>query len=701
MGKTKQRKQAKQQYSADRPIRSKKEDILGRAAFAARLADDIKLWGGDDSLVIAIYGAWGSGKTSIKNMLLEAIRRKGRAPLPSVDFNPWQLSGTGSIPASFFRELGLVLKEEGPEPDVEKRARKWDAYAATLAVAGTTAASIGKALPWIGIPGGPVVEAVGSGMRSAGVAAKEGSQALRAQNEAGARSLEDQKRDLTRLLARLPRPLLVVIDDIDRLTTDEILQVFQLVKANADFPHLIYLLLFERDVVAKALDAVSSNKGTEFLEKIIQVGYHVPYASRPAVEKVLFAGLDKHLEHTPVLRHWDKHRWRDLHNGGLAAYFRNLRHVYRFLASLAFQVHHHSSENSFEVNPVDLIGLETLRVFEPGVYESLPGAKSILTRYSEMGFYGEIKQEVVDQALSHILSGASRETQDRVKAILTALFPPLLPAYGGKHEVSRHQEEWLRALCVCHPDLFDKYFTLTVGDNDLSQAELDDLLALTTNASRFVAACNVLRTRGLLKVAFERLEAYKEHIPLENMPSLIEALCDLCDSLPLERTGPWEMDIETLAFRMVYFGLKREPDPTRRCDILRDAISRSTGLALPVSIVSHEKRTDGRMARGSEFLVEEKDLPALESVCREKLHAASQTREFRHTPRLRGYLWKWSECTSLEEVRSWVAKYTRTAKGAIWLLTVFLGEIHSYGAEHRMRTISTSRSSNASPMSSG
>jgi predicted KAP-like P-loop ATPase len=231
------------------------------------------------------------------------------------------------------------------------------------------------------VPGGPIIESLGAGMKSAGASAKEGSEALKAKNEAAAISLEDQKRELAALLARLPQPLLVVIDDIDRLTTEEILQVFQLVKANADFPRLIYLLLFEREVVAKALNQISGDKGTQFLEKIVQVGYHVPHASQAAVQKVLFTGLDNHLDESPASKHWDKHRWRDLYPDGIAGYFKNLRHVYRFLASFAFHVQHHRSENSIEVNPVDLIGLETLRVFEPSVYERMPGAKAVLTRY--------------------------------------------------------------------------------------------------------------------------------------------------------------------------------------------------------------------------------------------------------------------------------------------------------------------------------
>lgn len=233
--------------------------------------------------------------------------------------------------------------------------------------------------------------------------------------------------------------------------------------------------------------------------------------------------------------------------------------------------------------------------------------------------------------------------------------------------------------------MFDKYFTLAVADNDISQAELDNLLVLTGDASGFMEACTALKKRGLLKVAFDRLEAYKEHVPLENMTSLIHALCDLCDTLPVKARTFLDTDVETLAYRLGYFGLKREQDRTKRCAVLREAISRSTGLTLPLHIVSNEVRDDDRESDRGEFLVEEKDLQTLKAICVEKLRAASETREFRHNPRLDEYLWRWSEWTSAEEVRSWIAAYTRKPKGAVWLLTVLLGESHSWGAEHRMR----------------
>jgi hypothetical protein len=484
--------------------------------------------------------------------------------------------------------------------------------------------------------------------------------------------------------------LLVVIDDIDRLTTDEILQIFQLVKANADFPQLIYLLLFERQIVAKALNQISGDKGMEFLEKIIQVGYHVPQASRGAVQRVLLTGLDQHLEKTPASKYWNKHRWSDLYVEGISGYFKNLRHVYRFLASFTFHMQHHRSGNSIEVNPMDLIGLETLRVFEPGVYERLSGAKAILTRYEGKGFFGEIKQEVVNQAVSEIVSASPLENQSKVREILNALFPPISPEFAGKDAVTPHHQEWLRELRVCHPDLFDKYFTLTIADEDISQAELDRFVALTSDATKFQTACEALKKRGLLNLAFERLDAYKAQIPLEAMPSLILALCNMSDSFP-ERGGKsfgqmFEHDLSAYAWRLCYFGLKREPDAKRRYQILHDVVSRSSGLALPFELVSLDDRVGDREARGYDFLLDQGDVKALKTVCVQKFRVALKIKNpsVRQSQQFRVILLRWSSWESTDEVKCLVHDQIRTPKDALWLLTVLLGESHSYGRDHRV-----------------
>lgn len=76
----------KHPFSADRPIISAKEDRLGRTVFAESLASAIKGWKGNDSLVIALYGSWGSGKSSIKNMVLESLRKSKKDCPKIVEF---------------------------------------------------------------------------------------------------------------------------------------------------------------------------------------------------------------------------------------------------------------------------------------------------------------------------------------------------------------------------------------------------------------------------------------------------------------------------------------------------------------------------------------------------------------------------------------------------------------------------------------
>lgn len=114
------------QFSADRPIRSAKEDLLGRGTFAESLATAIYNWNGAESLVVALYGAWGSGKSSVKNMVVEALENLPEMQRPTIiEFNAWQFSGQEGLLEAFFRETGRVLGIEDKSRAGQKLAAKW------------------------------------------------------------------------------------------------------------------------------------------------------------------------------------------------------------------------------------------------------------------------------------------------------------------------------------------------------------------------------------------------------------------------------------------------------------------------------------------------------------------------------------------------------------------------------------------------
>lgn len=665
-------------FSADRPIESVRHDVLNRSAFATGLAASIRAWSGKDSLVIALEGGWGTGKTSVKNMVLENLQSI-RSKCPQIiEFSPWQISGTGTLVGTFFQELGIALGVDGKLG--AKSGKKLMAYAKRLGLVGDVTTQIGALISLIKPEAGALLVAGGAAVKKSAKVVQDGSEASLADAEAAKKTLADLKHDLGASLASLTRPILVVIDDIDRLTTDEILQVFQLVKVNADFPNLVYLLLFERSIVEKALDRISGDRGHEFLQKIVQVEFHVPYTHRKYIEKALLPWLEMLFEDEATKAPIDKDRWRDLYIDGIGKYFQNLRHVYRFQGSLSFHVAQFKSGKSFEVDPVDLIGLETLRVFEPGLYEQLPSAKRILTRGADRFRLGGASQEEIDTSVKQMLTYVPAERQPQVKAIMAVLFPPISRLYDNDRGVSGDEQQWLRERRVCHTDLFDKFFTLVVAEGDLSQAELDRLLATSNNRQEFVIECRALIKRGLLEVAFERLDAYKGQIPLENMPALIRALCDLDDEFPEQKIGPFEIDLGLYAMRLIYFGLCREKDESKRINILKDAFNDTSNVSLPLRVVSAEQSTKEREQAGRDFLFKEAGLTELKAVCVAKIKATSVTAGFLNERNLSHFLSMWFSWGDRNEVKIWVSKQVKDAAGALWLLKTLLATTTSTGA---------------------
>lgn len=313
----------------------------------------ISRWRQRECLVIALYGAWGSGKSSVKNLILEKLAEE-KYRLAPIEFNPWLAPGVEKITETFFTEIGVKLFGETDESD-KQRAAKWKRYADYLEI------------------GSYVTAVTAPAIMEKGIRFLEGKAARQADSfEKKENSLQQMRKDLREAFRSLNTPIVIVIDDIDRLTEEEINLIFRLVKANADFPNLIFLLLFDRKTVETALDKISGEQGAAFLEKIVQVGIDLPPLSSDALSNVVFRGISEALEPLISENDFDRGRFSNLWIPGLSFYFQNLRDVNRFLSSFNFAVGAFSRNGVLEVNPVDLIAIETLRTTEPEVYGTIP-----------------------------------------------------------------------------------------------------------------------------------------------------------------------------------------------------------------------------------------------------------------------------------------------------------------------------------------
>lgn len=510
---------------------------MGRKSFAQGLAQRIRGWNGRDSLVIALCGEWGCGKTSLKNLVLEGMNRGTGRKIDLVEFNPWEVSGHASVSETLFRELLIVLNKDEDNPvATEKRVNKLRAYAKLAALGGSAAKWVGKALGGIGHEYGPAIEMAGDAAEIAGTAiagtgetVEQGADAYEARGKIKDQSFSELKRSLAKDMAELKRPVLIVIDDIDRLTTDEIREVFQLVKANGDLPNLIYLLMFDRDIVSGALDTVSGGRGREFLDKIVQVLFHVPQPPLSSVRQVLFDGLNVYLAQAAVAERWESSRWNQIWLSGVADYFTNLRSIYRFLGSFGFQVSQMQNSQAFELNPIDLVALETLRLFESKFYENIPSNRSLFLG-GHRGIFSrddnQAKKENAEELQTLLASTVPENRHARVREILKHLFPGL---FGHAYP---DEQSMLRGLRVGHEAMFQRYFTMSLIGDDISQADLDMVRQNLADPKVLMQGCVKLNRRKLLVPAFERLDAYKEELPATVFPGMITALSDVGDLLP-------------------------------------------------------------------------------------------------------------------------------------------------------------------------
>jgi predicted KAP-like P-loop ATPase len=237
----------------DQPITKLAEDELGLDNFIKQLALAITKYEHVSSFVVGLYGDWGSGKTSIINMLLDTLEQnKKENKIIVVKFNPWYFSGQDKLLEQFFDSLYINIKSNFEK--IMGNSEKANKLSVSIGESTSGLIAYLKPLikyivPWVpGIPSQQLLSFLST--------LEDFSKSLQGLKTDKKFDPIEKKKELNQKLKQLDRKVLIVMDDIDRLTKSEILQIFQLVKSVADFDNTIYLLSFSPDVVTQSLEGI-------------------------------------------------------------------------------------------------------------------------------------------------------------------------------------------------------------------------------------------------------------------------------------------------------------------------------------------------------------------------------------------------------------------------------------------------------------
>lgn len=630
--------------SADRPSSNPQDDLFGHAPFAESLSNSICRYPGNDGLVLALYGPWGSGKSTVLSYVRHFLEQRSKAEQPViVTFNPWWFSGQENLARAFLGQLQAVLPTKS-----EKFKKLGD-------LLGDFAEGVGGLIDLSGMTGG----AAGMIGKFIGMVTKR-----------KPKDVPALKFEISKILREAEKRILVVIDDIDRLTPEETRQLFTVIKALADFPNIVYLLAFDREVAAQAIEQQSGMPGERYLEKIIQVPFELPPVDRVALRAALFKRLDEVLGDTSDGL-FDQSYWTNAFHDGIDPLIQVPRDVVRFTNTLSVTY----PAVRGEVNPVDFIALEAIRVFLPSLYDVIRTNQDMFSGHSRDNRY-DSDQRAIAAFHEQWAQALPEQLRSSTRALLERIFPKIGQMGYGADWLT----QWRRSLRACHPDVFPTYFRMTVPPGAVRRSEMLALLSLADTPAALgdalVQATAEKRPDGLSKARalLERLMDHVEKdIPDAHIPVFIGVLCEIGDLLVLDsdERGSFDFGNESRVTRVVYHLLKRV-DRTQRHTLLRSAIDQGRALGVQRYLIAAlSEEVEKEVQAGEEALIDAATLEDLKAGWLAGLNTKLSQSELLAHSRLDRLLAAWCMWGDPAEARKWSEEATTPDDGLLSFLTLF------------------------------
>lgn len=341
----------------DSPITTETEDLFHREPFVQALVDSIvRANVGKEAEYIGVFGDWGSGKTSVMNLVKLKFQSKDDVcegmDAVFVDANPWAFRNSDDAICGFLRKLIHVLDENGEK----KAAVAFRAYSRMIS------------LRRIEVKGGIVGEML-EGVRQWFFA-----------------FVYDEDKSISMVkksLLDMEKRLVIVIDDLERLPSKDVCSVISFIRANLDFPNVVVVFLSDRKYLARSLSSLINRNdnedierlGLSYLSKIIQRQHDLPELSSDVVISFFKEGLKRLVSGVDLLG-YDIESDDGLRFDTVRHYVNTVRDAKILLAKLWSEISlqkNSTRSSALTLHVGDLVALTVLRIWSNDVYKDLKG----------------------------------------------------------------------------------------------------------------------------------------------------------------------------------------------------------------------------------------------------------------------------------------------------------------------------------------
>ncbi len=566
-------------YYSDDPISKPEEDAFGRDVFVNNLANDINHWSGSGSLVLALYGPWGTGKSSVLNLLQKKLETDKSTGI--ILFDPWYFNSTEQLIQTFFSVVKvktLTFASEDTKKNLNDAFKKYST-------------SLSQFISWeptIEFPGGFKINLGGLGKK------KEELQ-----------SPEKVREDLREALGKINRRFVVIIDNLDRLDSPELMLMFKLVRLCSDFPNFVFVLAFDHKQVRKLIQ--SQGIDPDFLEKIVQIDIDLPIIDQNDIDSFIGENLQKIIKDQNLRVHqdsWD--RFAQIYKQVVSSsIINNLRTAKRYLNSVSFTV----TIVREEVDLADFLVLEVLRVFFPKIYSGLPGYKQGLTSFESTISLSTTRTLQLD-AYKNIREWIAKESLDKreiqvCERLIGFLFPTMgayLQSPANPAMITR-QDDYLANQRICVAEYFDRYFKFRIPKGEIPSRvlnEIEDRLNSPTKEHIEEAVSLIINEKWRLSELLSKLNFRVINLNPDGRMVLIRLLGGLGKILEWDWPRSWDSSgpiavrviIKCIGFEQnveMLNALKEVVSTTGPLSLASDLIARISSTDYPIEIPQSEK----------------------------------------------------------------------------------------------------------------
>ncbi|MFQ2068099.1 P-loop NTPase fold protein [Aeromonas veronii] len=394
-------------YHNDQPILGgpNEPDLLNRFDFANHLANVLLLNHDDDCLTVSLEGEWGYGKTSVINLVKYVLSEKENTPI-IIEYNPWLAGKPESLIQDFLLQFSSQLNINDNSEVALKAAQELIAYSSLFSVAKL----VPGAEPWASI-----IEKVLS---------KFGSSTKKIA-ELKKLDLLGKKKAVVAAIEKIKTPIVVIIDDIDRLTPSETFQVLRLVKAVADFSGTSFLLAFDSNYITSVLDKNDIVNASEYINKIVQLRIPLPVISERGMNELANSELanlsDKNLTDRFET---DQERLSWIYHNYFKRLINNPRELKRCFNHLRFVLEQVEGQVCFS----DIFSLSIIATKANSIYEHIKKTPEayIGKRFSNDGIMIDNPEDIV-KSFSEERNDLLKEYSGRDRKLLEGLLGDIFP----------------------------------------------------------------------------------------------------------------------------------------------------------------------------------------------------------------------------------------------------------------------------------